>query len=54
MSKNYKKIYIVCPDNKKPSGGVKQLYRFADVLNQNGYNAVILHNKKSYKVKWFI
>jgi Glycosyl transferases group 1 len=53
MSKSYKKIYIVCPDNKKPSGGVKQLYRFADILNENGYNAVILHNKRHYKVKWF-
>ncbi|KFC18713.1 glycosyltransferase [Chryseobacterium sp. FH1] len=53
MNNKYKKIYVVCPDNRKPSGGVKQLYRMVDILNDNGYNAVILHNKKQYKANWF-
>lgn len=43
----------MCPDNKLPSGGVKQLYRFAEILQKNGYDAYILHNKKNFKVTWF-
>lgn len=47
-----KKIYFVCPSNNFASGGVKQIYRMAEILNRNGYNAVILTKKRS-KSHWF-
>lgn len=46
-------IYFVCPDEKKNSGGVKQIYRQVDILNKNGYHASVLHGKKGFKANWF-
>lgn len=46
------KIYFICPNNKFASGGVKQIYRQVELLNKNGFNAVVLH-KKAIKENWF-
>lgn len=46
------KIYFICPNNKFASGGVKQIYRQVELLNKNGFNAVVLH-KKAIKESWF-
>lgn len=46
------KIYFLCPVNRKPSGGVKQLYRMVDILNRNGYDASVVHKKK-HRENWF-
>ena len=46
------KIYFVCPKNKFASGGVKQIYRQVEILQKNGYQAFVLHKKKT-KEKWF-
>jgi glycosyltransferase involved in cell wall biosynthesis len=51
--KNNKLVYVVCPDRKKPIGGVKQLYRLVDTLNQAGYNAFVIHGKQNFRVTWF-
>jgi glycosyltransferase involved in cell wall biosynthesis len=48
-----RKIYFICPDNSKPAGGVKQIYRQVDILNKNGFNACVLHKKKGFKSNWF-
>lgn len=48
-----RKIYFICPTTKAPIGGIKQLYRQVDILNRNGFNAVILHNKRNFRHKWF-
>lgn len=48
-----RKIYFICPDNKAPIGGIKQLYKQVDILNKNGFNAVILHKKRNFRQKWF-
>ena len=45
-------IYFLCPVNKKPAGGVKQIYRMVDILNKNGYTAFVLHKKK-HRESWF-
>lgn len=50
--KNTRKIYFLCPVNKKPAGGVKQIYRMVDALNKNGYEAYVVHKKK-HREKWF-
>jgi len=47
------KIYFICPENKAPAGGIKQLYKQVDLLNKNGMNAVILHKKRGFRHKWF-
>ena len=47
-----RKIYFICPTNSNPIGGVKQIYRMVDILNNNGYNAFVLH-KKQQRETWF-
>lgn len=46
-------IYFICPDNKEPIGGIKQLYRQVDILNNNGFNAAIIHKRKLFRHNWF-
>ncbi len=48
-----KKIYILCPEDKHPVGGVKQLYRLAFTLNKNGIETYIVHGTKGFKINWF-
>lgn len=47
------RIFFLCPDNNIPSGGVKQIYRQVDILNENGFEAYIIHNRKNYRASWF-
>lgn len=47
------KIYFICPSNKFPTGGVKQIYKQVDILNNNGFEAYVLLKNKSKKVTWF-
>lgn len=51
--KSKRNIYFICPDEKKNSGGVKQIYRQVDILNKNGFNASVLHGKKGFRITWF-
>ena len=53
MNKKSPRIYVFCPEEKKPIGGVKQLYRLVDVLNRNNFNAAIIHKNKNFRVNWF-
>lgn len=46
-------VYVLSPDNNKPSGGIKILYRHVDVLNQNGVDAYLLHEKAEFRCTWF-
>lgn len=46
-------IFYYCPTIIHPCGGVKQIYRHVDVLNNNGYNAAVVHSRKGFRVKWF-
>lgn len=48
-----KKLYFICTDDKQPIGGIKQLYRQVDILNNNGFNAFIVHRKKGFRHQWF-
>ncbi|SSY71080.1 glycosyltransferase [Alysiella crassa] len=51
--KRKKKIYLVAFDEHKPIGGIKQLYRFAEILNELGYQANIIHKKEGFNIQWF-
>lgn len=46
-------ICVLCPDTNVPYGGIKQLYRHVDVLNNNGFSASILHSQYGFRCTWF-
>ncbi|PSR28942.1 MAG: glycosyl transferase family 1 [Sulfobacillus thermosulfidooxidans] len=47
------KIIILTPDNPQPIGGIKQLYRLANILREGGWDARILHEKPGFRINWF-
>ena len=46
-------IYFLTPENNKPSGGVKVIYRHTDILNRNGIDAAVLHQQHGFRAAWF-
>lgn len=46
-------VWIVCPDWDRPSGGIRKLYRAADVLNEAGLHAAIVHKRGGFRCSWF-
>jgi len=46
-------IYVLCPDNDRPSGGVKKLYRHVDILNRNGLASTVVHQTPGFRCTWF-
>lgn len=46
-------IYVMCPDDNLPYGGVKQLYRHVDVLNKGGLDACLVHREAGFRCRWF-
>lgn len=47
------KIFYACPENEYPRGGVKQIYRHVDILNENGLEAYVLHLSPGFRIGWF-
>lgn len=47
------RLLFLCPDANTPSGGIKQIYRQVDILNEIGYSAFVVHRQISKKVIWF-
>ena len=45
-------IYYLCPCSKEPCGGVQKIYQHVDALNQNGFNAYVLHPEKGFRYAW--
>jgi hypothetical protein len=46
------KSFFFCPDFDKPSGGVGLLYDHVRIMNELGYPATVLHQKKGFTVEW--
>lgn len=46
-------IYYVCPEDNRPYGGTKGLYRHVDVLNKNGLEAFVFHQRQGFRLTWF-
>jgi len=44
--------YFFLPDFEKQSGGVKLTYDHVRCMNQNGFRAVVLHQKSGFQPKW--
>lgn len=46
-------IFFSCPDYEKPSGGIRKIYRYVDILNNAGIDATVLHFKEGFTCSWF-
>jgi hypothetical protein len=46
-------IYVLCPDDNNPWGGIRKLYRHVDVLHAHGWPATILHKQPGFRCTWF-
>ena len=44
-----KRFFVLTPDDYTPSGGIDVLYRFASILNSEGYDAYVLHNSPHFR-----
>ena len=53
MKNTKTRILFFCPSFDTPIGGVKQIYRQVDVLNELGFNAFVLHPENNSKETWF-
>jgi hypothetical protein len=47
------RIFYLSPDDTRPVGGIKILYRHVDILNRHGFEAAIVHRKKGFRCTWF-
>ncbi|MDM4718573.1 glycosyltransferase [Micromonospora sp. WMMA1363] len=46
-------VYYLSPDDDKPSGGIRNLYRHVDLLNESGIPAAVLHARPGFRAEWF-
>ncbi|WP_341720442.1 glycosyltransferase [Micromonospora sp. FIMYZ51] len=46
-------VYYLSPDDNRPSGGIRNLYRHVDLLNESGTAAAVLHSRADFRVDWF-
>ena len=46
-------IYLYCPDDNNANGGIRKIYRHADVLNRNGIAAAVVHLQPGFRCSWF-
>lgn len=47
------RVFVLCPDYEPPSGGIRKLYRHADVLNRHDLAASVLHHHDGFRLRWF-
>jgi glycosyltransferase involved in cell wall biosynthesis len=45
--------YFLCPDYDVPSGGIRVIYRFVDILNSAGISAAVVHRSGKFRCTWF-
>ena len=48
-----KKILYICPDDDRPIGGTKQVYRHVDILARAGLAAFVVHETAPFRCSWF-
>jgi hypothetical protein len=46
-------VYYLAPDNDRPSGGVRVIYRHVELLNQLGVPARVVHAAEGFRCTWF-
>lgn len=50
---NQRHILFICPDTNEPCGGIKEIYRFVDILNDMGLAAYVVHDAPRFRCTWF-
>ena len=45
--------YFFCPDDDRPFGGIRVIYRFVDILNSQGFKAAVAHRSAGFRCTWF-
>jgi hypothetical protein len=46
-------IFFLTPDEPRPSGGARQIYRMVDLLRELGYPASVFHGEPGFRCTWF-
>lgn len=46
-------VYYLAPDNERPSGGIRVIYRHVDTLNGLGFRARVVHAARGFRCTWF-
>lgn len=46
-------LFVCYPDTNQPIGGVKQIYRQVELLDQAGWDAAVLQEKQGFRADWF-
>lgn len=46
-------LYYLAPAEKKPSGGIKVIYKHVDLLNEQGMPAAVFHEPEGFRCDWF-
>lgn len=46
-------LFFLTPDRPSPSGGLKQIYRHAELLESAGIEACVLHTQTGFACRWF-
>lgn len=46
-------VYLVCPDVRRATGGIKTIYRQADVLLRHGLRAAVVHGERGFRCSFF-
>lgn len=47
------RLLYLAPDNPRPSGGVRSIYRQVDVLRRLGADALVVHERPGFRAAWF-
>ena len=48
-----RRYFYFCYDHNHPSGGQKHTYEHVDVLNEQGYEAAVVHSDAGFRLTWF-
>jgi hypothetical protein len=46
-------VWFITPDNPRPTGGIRTIYRFVDDLVVSGINASVVHEHRPFRCRWF-
>jgi len=47
------RILVPCMDWSHAAGGVRKIYQYVDWLNAAGFDAVVMHQQRGFRVGWF-
>lgn len=48
------KVYFLCPDVPRATGGVTKIYEFAAALKNAGQDVAVVHQDPQYRPNWFV